>query len=307
MKCIDEQKQIITQLGILREDKCFKNLMKHRNDMIRLGERQTLKYLKRTDFGIYVGEKDDEKVLLPKKQVPEDLKMGDDIDVFIYRDSSDRLIATTRQPLINLGNMAVLTVTSVSNIGAFLDWGLEKDLFLPFKEQTERVKPNNSYLVALYIDKSNRLAATMKVHHHLTEANKYQKDDEVNGIIYEINPEIGAFVAVDNQYFGLIPKKEIHERLSVGQNVQTRVTEVREDGKLNLSPNKKAFEQMEDDAKRVLRVIEEYDGVLPYNDKAAPNVIERDFGLSKNAFKRAVGRLYKEGKIDISEKSITIK
>lgn len=275
--------------------------------MIRLGERQTLKYMKKTDFGIYVGLEQDEKVLLPKKQVPENLKIGDDIDVFIYRDSSDRLIATTNQPLINLGNLAVLTVNSVGNIGAFLDWGLEKDLFLPFKEQTERVKPNNSYLVALYIDKSNRLAATMKIHHYLTEADKYQKDDTVNGIIYEINPEIGAFVAIDNQYFGLIPKKEIHERFAVGQNVQARVTEVREDGKLNLSPHKKAYEQIDEDAKLVLRVIGEYDGVLPYTDKAAPNVIERDFGMSKNAFKRAVGRLYKEGKIDIGEKSITIK
>lgn len=275
--------------------------------MIRLGERQTLKYMKKTDFGIYVGLEQDEKVLLPKKQVPENLKIGDDIDVFIYRDSSDRLIATTNQPLINLGNLAVLTVNSVGNIGAFLDWGLEKDLFLPFKEQTERVKPNNSYLVALYIDKSNRLAATMKIHHYLTEADKYQKDDTVNGIIYEINPEIGAFVAIDNQYFGLIPKKEIHERFAVGQNVQARVTEVREDGKLNLSPHKKAYEQIDEDAKLVLRVIGENDGVLPYTDKAAPNVIERDFGMSKNAFKRAVGRLYKEGKIDIGEKSITIK
>ena len=272
--------------------------------MIRLGERQTLKYLKKTDFGIYVGENDEEKVLLPKKQVPEDLEINDEIDVFIYRDSSDRLIATTRQPLINLGNMAALNVNEVGKIGAFLDWGLEKDLFLPFKEQTEKVKPGNTYLVALYIDKSSRLAATMKVHKYMQNAVKYQKDDMVSGTVYEINNEIGTFVAVDNEFFGLIPKKEMHGRLSVGEVVEVRVTEVREDGKLNLSLNKKAYLQMDEDSAKVSRAIEEYDRILPYNDKASPEVINRDFGMSKNAFKRAVGHLYKEGKIDISEKSI---
>ena len=131
--------------------------------MLRLGERQTLKYLNKTDFGIYLGENEREKVLLPKKQVPENLRLGDTLDVFIYRDSSDRLIAATRQPFINLGNMAVLKVNEVGKIGAFLDWGLEKDLFLPFKEQTERVKPGNSYLVALYIDKIGRASCRERV------------------------------------------------------------------------------------------------------------------------------------------------
>jgi predicted RNA-binding protein (virulence factor B family) len=275
--------------------------------MLRLGERQTLKYLNKTDFGIYLGENEREKVLLPKKQVPEHLRPGDTLDVFIYRDSSDRLIATTRQPLINLGNMAVLKVNEVGKIGAFLDWGLEKDLFLPFKEQTERVKPGNSYLVALYIDKSNRLAATMKVYRYLKTTGKYQKDDMVTGTIYEINSEIGAFVAVDNEFYGLISKQEMHGKIEVGQTVSARVTEVREDGKLNLSPNKKAYMQMYDDAEKVLKVISEYDGVLPYNDKVSPEIINRDFGMSKNSFKRAVGHLYKEGLIDIGEKSIKIK
>ncbi len=274
--------------------------------MIRLGERQTLKCVKKTDFGIYLGTGEDNKVLLPGKQVPEGISIGDELDVFIYRDSADRLIATVKQPYINLGNMAVLTVKEVGKIGAFLDWGLEKDLLLPYKEQTERVKPGNSYLVALYIDKSNRLAATMKVHRYLRTADKYGKDDVVHGIIYEINRAIGAFVAIDNEYYGLIPEKEIHESLYVGQNIEARVSDVREDGKLNLSIKKKAYIQMDEDAAMILRIIGEYDGILPYNDKASPAIIERDFGISKAAFKRAVGRLYKEGKIDIGEKSITI-
>lgn len=274
--------------------------------MIKLGERQTLQCVKKTDFGIYLGAGGEDRVLLPKKQVPEGISVGDELDVFIYRDSSDRLIATVKQPYINLGNLAVLKVKEVGKIGAFLDWGLEKDLLLPFKEQTEHVKPGNSYLVALYIDKSNRLAATMKVHRYLRNAVQYGKDDIVHGIIYEINSSIGAFAAIDNEFFGLVPAKEIHENLYVGQNIEARASEVREDGKLNLSLKKKAYLQMDEDAAMILRIIGEYDGVLPYNDKASPAIIEKDFGISKAAFKRAVGRLYKEGKIDIGEKSITI-
>ena len=275
--------------------------------VIKLGERQNLKYIKKTDFGIYVGNSEDEKVLLPKKQVPDNLKLGDEIDVFIYRDSSDRLIATTKQPLINLGNLAVLKVNAVGKIGAFMDWGLEKDLFLPFKEQTAPVKPDREYLVALYIDKSNRLAATMDIYKYLKVADKYAKDDMVNGIIYEINSKIGAFVAIDNEFHGLIPRQEIHDKFNVGDVINARVTGVREDGKINLSPNKKIYLQIEEDAKKVLEVIEEYDGVLPYGEKVSPEIISRDFGLSKNAFKRAVGHLLKSGIIDINEKSITIK
>lgn len=275
--------------------------------MFKLGERQTLKCVSKAEFGIYLGENDREKVLLPKKQVPEGMEIGDEIDVFIYRDSLDRLISTTSQPYINLGGMAVLEVKSVSKIGAFLDWGLEKDLFLPFKEQTCMVSQGKSYLVYLYIDKSNRLAATMKVHKYLKPANKYQKDDMVSGIVYEINREIGAFVAVENEFYGLIPRKEMQKQITVGDVISARVTEVREDGKLNLSPNKKAYMQMDEDADNILKVIEEYDGVLPYGEKVSPEIIARDFGLSKNAFKRGIGRLYKSGKIDIEENCIKIK
>ncbi len=274
--------------------------------VIRLGERQTLKCIKKVDFGIYVGENENEKILLPKKQVRSDIKIGDKIDVFVYRDSSDRLIATTSQPYITLGELAVLEVNAVGKIGAFLDWGLEKDLFLPFKEQTCKAEAGRAYLVSLYIDKSNRLAATMKVHKFLKNANKYQKDDNVSGIIYELSSELGAFVAVENEYYGLIPNKEIHTKLAVGDVVNARVTEVRTDGKLNLSLNKKAYMQMDEDCVKILKVIEEYEGVLPYGEKVSPEIIARDFGLSKNAFKRAIGRLYKARKIDIEEKSIRI-
>ncbi len=279
--------------------------------MIKLGTYQTLYIVKKTDFGVYLSEQvkpgqDEERVLLPMKQVPEGAQIGDAIKVFLYRDSQDRIISTTSNPKITLGELAVLKVNDVTKIGAFLDWGLEKDLFLPFKEQTCRVIPGEEYLVSLYLDKSSRLAATMDVYKFMKLAGDYEKDDMVEGIIYEIKEELGAFVAVDDEYAAMIPAKEIHEPLRVGQRVQARVTDVREDGKLNLSIKKKAYEQMDQDAQKILDVIAEYDGVLPYTDKASPEMIERDFHMSKAAFKRAVGRLYKARKIEIKENGIRI-
>ncbi len=273
--------------------------------MIELGKVQKLKVVKEAEFGVYLGQ-DDEKVLLPKKQVPEGTRIGDEIQVFVYRDSEDRLISTTNVPKIRLGEVALLRVNDVTKIGAFLDWGLEKDLFLSFKEQTTKVVVGHEYLVALYIDKSNRLAATMKVYPYLKLAGDYEVDDVVTGTVYEIHPDFGAYVAVDNEYQAMIPKREVHTSLKVGDVVEARITSVREDGKLNISPNKKAYLQMDEDGLKIISVIEEYDGVLPYNDKVSPEIIERDFHMSKAAFKRAVGRLYKERKIEITEKSIRL-
>jgi predicted RNA-binding protein (virulence factor B family) len=198
----------------------------------------------------------------------------------------------------------VLPVKDVVKIGAFLDMGLEKDLLLPFKEQNHKVRPGEECLVALYIDKSGRLAATMNVYSYMSAESPYQKDDWVKGVIYEISETLGAFVAVDNRYYGLIPKKELYGNYHPGDSVEARVMKVREDGKLDLSPRRKAYMQMDEDARLVLKVIDEFDGVLPFNDKARPETIEREFQMSKNAFKRAVGRLLKENKIRITEKTI---
>lgn len=272
--------------------------------MIQIGALQTLKIEKKTDFGVYLGDGTGERVLLPKKQVPESAGYDDEIEVFVYKDSSDRPIATVNVPKISIGNVALLEVKEVSKIGAFLDWGLEKDLLLPFKEMIERVKEGRKYMVAMYLDKSGRLAATMKIDKYLKAADIYPRDAMVTGTVYEVHDEIGVFVAVDNMYYGLIPKKEVKTNYRVGDTVTARVTEVRRDGKLNLSPNKKSYLQMGDDAEKIINVIKEYNGVLPYNDKASPEVIMHDFQMSKAAFKRAVGKLYKEGKIEILDKNI---
>ena len=268
-----------------------------------LGRKRTLMVVKKVDFGVYLGT-NEERVLLPKKQVPRDIEIGDPIEVFLYKDSSDRLIATTTTPKITLDELAVLEVADTAKIGAFLDWGLEKDLLLPFKEQTSKVKKGDKVLVALYIDKSGRLCATMKVYPKLRTDHSYQKDDQVQGIIYDKSDNFGMFVAVDNCYSALIPKREAFGELKVGDVVEARVAKVREDGKIDLSVRKKAFMQMDDDATVILRRMEEYGGKLPFTDKADPEVIANEFGLSKNAFKRAVGRLLKEKKIKITEKNI---
>lgn len=271
-----------------------------------LGKKQVLTVVKMVDFGVYLGT-DTEKVLLPKKQVPSGIEPGDPVEVFLYKDSSDRLIATTNEPKLTLGETAVLKVAQVGKFGAFLDWGLEKDLFLPFKEQTVKVKPGEECLVALYIDKSQRLCATMKVYEYLQTDSPYQKDDQVTGVIYESSDNFGMFVAVDNRYSALIPKREQPKGLRVGMKVTARVTEVKPDGKLNLSVREKAFIQMDEDAVMVLARIEELGGTLAFNDKADAEMIREEFGLSKNAFKRAVGHLYKERKIEILEDSIVIR
>ena len=274
--------------------------------MIELGKKQVLEVVKKVEFGVYLAEEAGsmDKVLLPKKQVPEGAENGTQIEVFIYRDSKDRLIATTAQPKLTLGELAVLTVKEVGKIGAFLDCGLEKDLFLPFKQQTRRVRTGDNILVAMYTDKSNRLCATMNVYEYLKKESPYAKEDVVKGVIYEISKNFGAFVAVDNLYSALIPAKEFHGEYEIGDKVEARVTAVKADGKLDLSIRQKAHLQMDKDAEYVMQVIDEFDGVLPFNDKVSPEVIKREFQMSKNAFKRAVGRLYKEGKIEITENRI---
>ena len=271
-----------------------------------LGTKKTLMVVKEVEFGVYLGNSQ-EKVLLPKKQVPEGVEMGDPIEVFLYKDSSDRLIATTNEPKIMLGELAVLNVAATGGIGAFLDWGLEKDLLLPFREQTAPLKKGDQILVALYIDKSQRLCATMKVYERLRTDSPYKVDDQVEGIIYELSDNFGVFVAVDNLYSALIPKREAFGKLRVGDRVKARVVKVKEDGKLDLSVREKAFLQMDVDADLIMKRMEEYGGSLPFTDKADPELIKKEFDLSKNAFKRAIGRLLKEGKIEIGEKSIEIR
>ncbi len=277
-----------------------------RDNMIKLGEKQELIVIKKVDFGVYLAEEADseEKVLLPAKQVPTEATVGSKIEVFIYKDSSDRLIATTNTPKIMLGDVRVLKVKETGKIGAFMDWGLEKDVLLPFREQTRKVKAGEEVLCALYVDKSGRLCVTMNVYPYLLSNRPYAKDDKVIGTVYELSDNFGAFVAVDDIYSGLIAKKELYGDIKIGDSVNARVVSVKEDGRLNLSLREKAYLQMDADAEKLMKMIEEGGGKLPFTDKAAPELIREKTCMSKNEFKRAVGRLLKEGRITIGANSI---
>ena len=272
---------------------------------MKLGEKQVLTIEKQVDFGVYLGT-EEEHVLLPKKQVPKGAGPGDPVEVFLYKDSRDRLIATTNEPKLTLGELAVLEVIDTGKNGAFLDWGLEKDLFLPFREQTGPVKKGDHVLVSLYIDKSSRLCATMKVYEKLSCDSPYQKDDMVEGIVYELSDRFGVFVAVDGKYSALIPKREVYHSYRVGETIRARVSAVKDNGKLDLSVREKAFIQMDVDAAKLMDYTEKHGGRIPFTDKAAPETIRKEFEMSKNEFKRAVGRLLKEKKIEIREKDIVL-
>ncbi len=270
--------------------------------MIRLGEKQELTVVKKVEFGVYLAEAmgEEEKVLLPGKRVPEGIKEGDKIEVFIYKDSRDRIIATTVEPKLKMGEYAVLRVVSVQKIGAFLDWGLEKDLFLPYKEQSVKVREGDEILVRLYIDKSKRLCASMRgLYEMLSTDSPYQGGETIQGRVYEFSNNFGAFIAVEDKYSALLPRHEDHSYLRIGEVVEAKIVEVKPDGKLTLTMRDKAYEQMEADAKQVLEILDQYAGVLPFTDKASPEIIMRETRMSKNAFKRAVGRLYREHKIEI--------
>jgi predicted RNA-binding protein (virulence factor B family) len=274
--------------------------------MMEIGKVQTLTIERITPIGAYLSDGFDttDVVLLPEKEVPKNSRAGDQIEVFIYRDSKDRLISTTREPKIQVGEFAALKVADVTKVGAFLDWGLEKDLLLPYNEQTVKVQKGRDYLVNLYTDKSDRLCATMKIYPLLKVGAPYKVGDWIEGYVYQINPEIGAFVAIDNLYHGLILIKDANSDIHCGEKIHARVSEIRNDGKLVLSPNKKAYKEIPKDAVVILTKLNESQGFLPYNDKTDAFVIKKEFDMSKSSFKRAVGKLLKEKKIRITERGI---
>ncbi len=271
---------------------------------MKLGEIQQLKIEKRVEFGVYLSD-GSERVLLPKKQVPENASIGDEIQAFVYKDSKDRLIATTNTPKLTLGQMGVLTVSQVNKVGAFLDWGLEKDLFLPFKEMTKQPSEGDEILVRVYIDKSERLCASMKgLYEMLSKNPPYKIGDEVEARIYEFGHDFGTFVALDDKYSAMIPRHEDTSKYHIGDVLMVRITGIKEDGKCDVTIRDKAYVQMEDDAEAILDLLDSYAGVLPFSEKASPEVIKRETGLSKAAFKRAIGRLYKERKISLNDGKI---
>jgi predicted RNA-binding protein (virulence factor B family) len=266
--------------------------------IIKMGKRQKLTINNISSIGAYLDAETgntDDNVLLPNNQIEgKNLAEGDVVDVFIYRDSEDRLIATFEASFAVAGTMAKLKVVALAPFGAFLDWGLSKDLLLPKGQEECKVEVGKTYLVGLFEDKKGRVSATMNVYKFLLPNFDLEKNELVAGTVYRVVPEIGIFVAIEDRYYGLIPNNEFFGKYKVGDEIQARVIRTREDGKVDLSPRLEAYKQMDKDAEMILEAIQtNYHKKLTISDKSSPEEIKREFGLSKKAFKRAIGGLLK--------------
>lgn len=278
--------------------------------MIELGKIQKLRVVRKCPFGLYLNsltDKSGEDVLLPDNQVPSGVEIGDEIQVFVYKDSEDRTISTLKKPKLIIGEISALQIVEITKIGAFLDWGLEKDLFLPFREMVGTVVKGDTCLVALYVDNSGRLSATMNIYNLLSCESPYKVNDRVRGTIYSISKGLGAFVAVDNKYQGLIPNKELYGSFEEGDQIEVRIKKVRQDGKLELSVRNKAYNEIESDAQKILERLKTSGGMLKLNDSSSPEQIKAELNISKAAFKRSVGRLLKEGVIEITSDGVKLR
>lgn len=261
---------------------------------------QVLEVVGKTRDGFYLTD----EVFLPGSQAPGDIKIGEEIEVFVYN-PEDKMLASVKRPKLVLGELAVLKVVDITKYGAFLDWGLEKDLLLPVKEQAGRVVKGASYLVGLFINNRGRLCATMKVYDLLSADSPYKPNERAHGVIYSINEDLGAFVAVDNKYHGLILNKELYGNYKLGDSVEVRIVKVRPDGKLELSLREKAYNEIEHDAQKILERLKTT-GPLRLNDDSPPEQIKAELSMSKRAFKRAAGRLMREGAINMTESGIEL-
>ncbi len=275
--------------------------------MLRVGDYNTLRVVKHVDFGVYLDGGEYGEILMPKKYVPDHIKNDDEIEVFIYPDSEDRLVATTEKPYAKVNEFAYLKVKEVNRFGAFLEWGILKNLLVPFREQKVDMLQGRSYVVYIYKDeKSNRLAATAKINKYLsTKTPVYNTNDEVRILLFG-ETEIGYKAVVDNRYTGLLYSNEIYKDVRIGDTLTAYVKKVREDGKIDLMLQKSGFEQIDSVSLHILQLLKEEDGFIAVTDNSTPEEIKDLFGISKKSFKKAIGTLYKKRLITIEEKGIRL-
>ena len=272
-----------------------------------LGKYNQLEVVKEVDFGVYLNGGDDGEILLPSRYVPEGCKPGDMLNVFIYLDNEERLIATTLQPKVQVDEFACLEVAWVNEFGAFLDWGLMKDLFVPFREQKMKMQKGHRYVVHAHVDEdSYRIMASAKVEKYLSkEMPPYQPGEEVEVMAWQ-KTDLGFKVIVDNLYGGLVYQKEIYKPLEPGMKMTAYVRQVREDGKIDLTLQKDGLQKVDDFAEVLLQFIKDQGGHTHLNDKSAAEDIYESFGVSKKTFKKAVGDLYKKRLILLVEDGIRL-
>jgi len=276
--------------------------------MIKLGEYNTLEILRDTEPGLFLGDQEDNEVLLPNRYIPKDFEIGDIIDVFVYLDNEERPVAITDKPYIKKGDFALLRCNQVTKFGAFLDWGLVKELFCPFKEQAFKMKAGGWYLVHCYLDEdTERLVASSKTNRFLDNKTlTINQFDEVD-IIISHPSEIGMNVIVNKKHHGLIYKDDIFKDLQVGDQLKGTVKKIRHDNKLDIVLSKIGYRTIEPNAKFILNVLEDNSGFLPLHDKSSPEAIKEELQMSKKAFKKAIGSLYKDRQIEIKPDGIYLK
>ena len=274
---------------------------------IQLGKYNRLEVVKEVDFGVYLNGDEDGEILLPTRYVPEGCQPGDVLDVFIYLDMDERLIATTLKPYVQVGQFAFLEVAWTNQFGAFLNWGLMKDLFVPFREQKMKMVKGNRYLVHAHLDEeSYRIVASAKVEHYLSkEKAPYERGEEVDCMVWQ-KTDLGFKVIVDNKYSGMLFKNEIFQEIRTGQKLRAFVKQVREDGKIDLELQKRGVQKVEDFSEVLLKYIQENGGHTSMNDKTDAEEIYNTFGVSKKTFKKAVGELYKKRMIILEEGGIRL-
>ena len=274
---------------------------------IELGKYNQLEVVKEVDFGVYLDGGEEGEILLPTRYVPEDCKIGDILNVFLYLDMDERLIATTLTPYVQVGQFACLEVSWVNEYGAFLNWGLMKDLFVPFREQKMKMQVGRKYVIHAHLDEeSYRIVASAKVERYLSKDKpEYAAGDEVNILIWQ-KTDLGFKAIIDNKYSGLLYENEIFTSLETGMEMKAFVKQVREDGKVDLILQKPGFEKIDDFAKTLLDYIREQGGRIRLNDKSPAEDIYDTFGVSKKTFKKGVGDLYKKRLISLHEDGITL-
>lgn len=274
--------------------------------MIQVGQYNELEVVKQMDFGIYLREGDVE-ILMPTKWVPRGTKIGDTLNVFVFRDSDDRLIATTIQPFATANTFAFLEAKQVNNIGAFLDWGMDKDLLVPFAEQSMKMEPARSYVVFVYLDEvTDRLAASAKLNKFIERENMDVEEGDVVDLLIYSETELGFNAIINNLYTGLIYKNEIFETLRIGDKIKGYIKRIREDNKIDLSLQKSGYELVDEVKWRILNIIKENNGFLSLNDNSSPEEIKAKLQISKKAFKKAVGALYKERLVKLTDKGVEL-
>lgn len=273
--------------------------------MIQLGTINALEILRETDHGIYLIDSDNEEVLLPNRYVPKSFKIWDKLDVFVYLDNEERPVATTDMPYIMKGDFALLRCNQVNEYGAFLDWGLVKELFCPFKEQAFKMKPGGWYLVHCYLDeKTNRLVASSKTNSFLDNKQLTVKPFDEVDLIVSHPSDIGMNVIVNKKHMGLIYQDSIFKDMSVGDKLKGIVKKIRPGNKLDISLGQIGYRNIEPNAKRILEELQDNSGYLNLTDKSGPETIKDMLQMSKKNFKKAVGTLYKDRKVEIKEDGI---